>query len=87
MSNITRFATILFLLSGGLAAACPVCDRNQSGILKGIAHGAGAESRWDYLIVGSVAVIVAITLFFTVKWLIKPGETSGEHIKRMILSD
>ena len=87
MSSITRFAILLFLVTGGAAAACPVCERNQAGILKGMAHGAGPESRWDYLIVGAVAVMVAITLFFTVKWLIRPGEASGKHIKRMILSD
>lgn len=87
MSSITRFAILLFLVTGGAAAACPVCERNQAGILKGMAHGAGPESRWDYLIVGAVAVMVAIALFFTVKWLIRPGEASGKHIKRMILSD
>ncbi len=87
MSSIRRFAVLLFLVSGGVAAACPVCERNQAGILKGVTHGAGPESRWDYLIIGVVAVIVAIALFFTVKWLIRPGEGSGKHIKRMILSE
>ncbi len=87
MNSIARFATLFFLASAGAAAACPVCERNQRGILKGVAHGAGPDSRWDYLIVGAVAVVVAVTLFFTVKWLIKPGETSGKHIKRMILSE
>ena len=87
MSRIAHFIVILLLLTGGMASACPVCDRNQQGIMKGLGHGAGAESRWDYLIVGVIAVIVAVSLFFTVKWLLKPGETSGQHIKRMILSE
>jgi len=82
-----KLTSLFLFLSASIASACPVCERNQAGLLKGIVHGAGPESRWDYLIVGTVAVVVAITLFFTVKWLIKPGETSVEHVKRLILSD
>ncbi len=76
---------ILFLLITAASMACPVCERNQPTALKGITHGAGPESQWDYVIVWTTVVIVLLTLFFSVKWLIRPGEKSGRHIKRMIL--
>jgi hypothetical protein len=67
--------------------ACPVCERSQPKLLRGIAHGAGPESRWDYLIVLTAVVIVAFTLYFSIKWLIRPGENSDRHIKRFILNN
>ncbi|GAB3011626.1 hypothetical protein GCM10027051_12650 [Niabella terrae] len=80
-------ATLSLLLSSLWLLACPVCERNQPKILKGITHGAGPESKWDYLIVAIALIIVAFTLFYSVKWLIRPGEKSGTHIKRFILND
>jgi choline-glycine betaine transporter len=68
------------------AWACPVCERNQPKVLKGITHGTGPESQWDYVIVWITILIVLLTLFFSVKWLIRPGEKSPEHIKRVILN-
>jgi hypothetical protein len=56
-------------------------------MLKGITHGAGPESQWDYVIVWTTAAIVLLTLFFSVKWLIRPGEKSEDHIKRFILNN
>ncbi len=79
---------ILVFLSASFAAiACPVCERNQPAILKGITHGSGPDSQWDYLIVTIAVVIVLYTLFYSVKWLIRPGEKSETHIKRMILNN
>lgn len=78
---------LLFLRAAIPAVACPVCDRNQPSVLKGITHGAGPESRWDYLIVWITVAIVLLTLFFSVKWIIRPGEKSDAHIKRMILNN
>ncbi len=67
--------------------ACPVCERNQPKLLKGITHGVGPESRWDYVIVLVTAAIVLFTLYFSVKWLLRPGEKSDRHIKRFILNN
>lgn len=67
--------------------ACPVCERNQPKFLKGITHGAGPEDKWDYVIVGVTVLIVAFTLFYSIKWLIKPGEKGQKHIKRFILDN
>lgn len=80
-------ALLLFLLTIGTAVACPVCERNQPKVLKGITHGAGPESRWDYIIVWTTIAVVLLSLFFSVKWLIRPGEKSEKHIKRLILNN
>ena len=67
--------------------ACPICDQRQPKLLRGITHGTGPESNWDYLIISVMGVIVLVTLFYSVKWLLTPGEKSASHIKRFILDD
>ena len=81
------FFTTLLLFHVIWISACPVCERNQPKILRGITHGAGPESKWDYVIVWVTVAIVVCTLFFSVKWIIQPGEKSGHHIKRFILNN
>ena len=76
---------ILFLCPALAVLACPVCEKQQPEILRGITHGIGPGSNWDYIIVWSAVVIVVFTLYFSVKWLIRPGERSQTHIKRFIL--
>lgn len=80
------FFPLLLLLSYATSFACPVCEKKQPKVLQGIAHGAGPESQWDYVIVGATVAITVITLFFAIKWLIKPGEKEENHIKRMFLT-
>lgn len=87
IKKCTGCIVICFVLSAGAAMACPACEQSQPKILRGIIHGAGPESRWDYLIVYTTIVIVLATLFFSVKWLVRPGEKSKGHIKRMILNN
>ena len=78
--------TFLFLLLIPIIAfACPVCERNQSKVLRGIVHGAGPESNWDYVGIWITILIAVITLFFSIKWLIRPGEKNLDHIKYSIL--
>lgn len=79
--------TTSLLLISAIGMACPVCERNQPKLLKGITHGGGPDSQWDYVIVWGTAVIVLLTLFFSVKWLVRPGEKSEKHIKRLILNN
>lgn len=81
------FLTGTLLLNALWVSACPVCERNQPKVLKGITHGAGPESQWDYVIVWVTVAIVLCTLFFSVKWLVRPGEKSDTHIKRFILNN
>lgn len=77
---------LLFCLPGLIAFACPACEKQQPKLLKGITHGAGPGSQWDYVIVSIIALIVLVTLFYSVKWLFKPGEKSPNHIKQFILT-
>lgn len=79
-------ALILLLLSTSVIYACPVCERNQPKILKGVVHGVGPD-QWDYVIMWTVIGITIAILYFSVKWLIKPGETEAHHIKYSILND
>lgn len=65
--------------------ACPVCERNQPKVLRGIVHGVGPESNWDYISIWFTIIIALITLFYSLKWLIKPGEKNTDHIKYSIL--
>ena len=84
--NKFKFLSV-FLVLGQIGLACPVCEKQQPKILRGIAHGAGPESNWDYVIIWTAVVIVVFTLFFSIKWLIRPGEKSSTHIKRFILNN
>lgn len=77
--------TLCLSLIAVFVAACPVCERQQPEVLKGISHGAGPSGNWDYIIIAAAVVVVALTLFYTVKWIIRPGEKDAGHIKRTIL--
>ena len=79
--------TLLLILIHVNSFACPVCDQRQPKVLRGITHGAGPESNWDYVIIITAVIFVIFTLFFSVKWLIKPGESAADHIKRFILTN
>ena len=81
---------ILFLsilLAGFMTVySCPVCEKQQPRILKGITHGSGPQSDWDYLIIWVTVAVVLATLFFSLKYLLSPGEKSKNHIKRLVLN-
>ncbi|MDP5121937.1 MAG: hypothetical protein NWQ46_10105 [Spirosomaceae bacterium] len=79
-------ALFLLTLSTFSAFACPVCEKNQPKLLKGIAHGAGPESNFDYVIVWGLVAITVLTLVFALKYLINPGEKEENHIKRTFLT-
>ncbi len=84
--KIKIILTLLVLFNAMATFACPACEKQQSEFLSSISHGAGPQSRFDYLIVSVVAVIVLATLYFSLKWMIKPGERNVNHIKRTILN-
>lgn len=86
-TKMKKSILIIVLLIGRLTAyACPACEKQQPKILKGITHGAGPESNWDYVIVWATVLIVIITFFYAVKWMIRPGESNYDHIKRTVLN-
>lgn len=74
----------LLLFSFYQALGCAVCDRRQPKILRGLVHGTGPSGFWDYVIVFVILLVAILTLFFSVKWLLKPGEQGKNHIKRAI---
>lgn len=73
----TRFTTM----------ACAICEKQQPKILRGITHGGGPDSNLDYVAIFIMVLITVATLFFSIKWIIRPGERSGLHIKRTILNE
>ena len=78
--------TLLVLFLSFAAHACPTCEKAQPKIFRGITHGAGPDSNWDYLIIGVTAIIVLYCGYITVSKLIKPDEASKEHIKNAFLN-
>lgn len=81
----TFLLTVLATLLSLAAFACPVCEKQQPKVLQGISHGAGPQSDWDYVLVWATVVIVVLCLFFSIKWLARPGEKGEDHIKRTVL--
>jgi len=80
-----KYAVLLLNLLIHIAAhACPACERAQPRLLRGITHGTGPDSRWDYLIVWLAVIATVFTLFYSIKWLIHPGESDTAHIKHSI---
>lgn len=77
---------VLLFLPSIITSACDVCKKQQPKILSGIAHGAGPDSRWDYLIISITGVAVLLTFFYSIKFLLKPGEKSKTHIKQFIFN-
>ena len=77
---------VVFLLANSAVIACEVCQKQQPKILRGITHGGGPQSGWDYVAVWGTVVIVVISLFYTVRWILHPGEKEKEHIKRSIFN-
>ena len=81
---------LLFLITLIIPAlitwACPACEKQQPKILRGITHGAGPSGNFDYVIVLFAVAITLATLFYSVKWMINPGERDLNHIKRTVLN-
>lgn len=82
-----KYYVLLFMIATSLTGlACPTCEKAQPPILRGISHGTGPESKWDYAIIWAAVILVIVTLFFSIKWLIRPGEKTPSHIKRIAIN-
>lgn len=77
---------IPLLLLSMAGFACPACEKQQPKLLRGISHGAGPDGNVDLLIIAVSSLIVLLTFYYSLKWIIKPGEKSPDHIKRAILN-
>jgi len=88
ISWIQGLALIVIMLTQSVPVmACDACEKQQPKLLKGITHGAGPDSKWDYVIVAVMICITLYVLIATVKCLFRPSEKNKEHIKRIILND
>jgi hypothetical protein len=67
--------------------ACDTCKLRQPKVTRELTHGAGPESDWDWFIVGIVILITVVAFFYSVKYLVKPGEKDVHHIKYTVFSD
>ena len=79
--------SMLVVLTAQIAIACPVCEKQQPKITQGLTHGAGPQSNWDWIIIAIIMLITVLTLIYSIKYLLKPGEKNDDHIKQSILSN
>lgn len=87
-TKMKRLIALLILMLIGLPTrllACDVCNRRQPEALKGVTHGIGAQDNIDYIITWGAIVIVGITLFFSIKFLVRPKESAPNHIKNIVV--
>ncbi|MCA4777048.1 hypothetical protein [Empedobacter stercoris] len=85
MRQIKYKIGLLLLLGYGYAKACDACKLQQPKITQDFTHGTGPESNWDWFIVILITIITLYTLFYSFKFLIKPGEKDKKHIKKIVL--
>ena len=87
-NKIKYLLTLLVILTANVAGwACPVCEKQQPKITQGLTHGAGPASNWDWVIIGVITLITVLTLIYSIKFLVKPGERNNDHIKQSILNN
>lgn len=85
MKKILSLITLLMVVCQAAVFACDACKKKQAVAFGGLTHGKTPDSQWDYVIVLVMVVVVLLTLFYSIKWLIRPGERSQDHIKKFIL--
>ncbi len=79
--------TMVLLLSQGSVFACEVCKKNQPKGLENITHGVGPQGNIDYAITWVAIGIVAVTLYLSIKYLVKPNDGSRNEIKHLIVDE
>lgn len=85
--KIKYFLFLLTTLATQIALACPACEAQQPKITAGLTHGSGPQSNWDWIIIAIISLITLLTLVYSLKFLIKPGERNQDHIKLSILNN
>ncbi len=83
--KVKYLISVLVIFIAQIAIACPVCEKQQPKITRGLTHGAGPQSNWDWVIIAIISLITVLTLIYSIKYLIKPGEKNNDHIKQSIL--
>lgn len=80
------YISFILLIYSSIALACPVCEQREPTLTRGLTHGATPDSNWDWVIVAVITLLTLLTLIYSVKFLIKPGESQNNHIKNSILT-
>ncbi len=83
--KVKYLISVLVIFIAQIAVACPVCEKQQPKITQGLTHGVGPQSNWDWVIIAIISLITVLTLIYSIKYLIKPGEKNNDHIKQSIL--
>ncbi len=78
---LTNTILLLGIFISNASIACETCKINQPKITRNLVHGVGPESNWDWFIVGFVVLLTILSLFLSIKYLLKPGEKNSNHIK------
>ncbi|MEJ5106825.1 hypothetical protein [Chryseobacterium sp. MYb328] len=86
MKKIHYIILPILILWTNYFQACDACTLQQPKITRNFTHGPGPESGWDWFIVGGMALFTLVTLFYSLKFLIKPGEKNKKHIKNNVLN-
>ena len=87
MKRKVIFLLFFMLTSWQGLLACEVCKKNQPAPLRGITHGIGPTGTIDYIIISIASVIVAVTLYLSIKYMVKPKEGDVCHIKNIVLNE
>ncbi len=89
MKNRIKYLLVsaTLILAQTMTFACPVCEKQQPKITQGLTHGAGPQSNWAWVIIALITVITLLTLIYSAKYLLRPGERNAGHIKQSILSN
>lgn len=87
MKKLSLLLLLVLTVSVSSVVACEVCRQNQPKPLRNITHGAGPQSDWDYVIITIGIIIVSFTLYYSLKYLIRPGEKHPDHIKHIVVDE
>lgn len=87
MKRTILLFTGLFFLGQFMAFACDVCKENQPKGFENVTHGAGPSGNIDFFIIWGAVIIVGFTLFYSLKYLIRPKENNPDHIKNIVRNE
>lgn len=87
MKKINLLLSIIFIFGFQFANACDLCKKNQPAGFENITHGAGPSGPMDYFIIWGSILVVLVTLYLTLKYIIKPKEGNPDHIKNIVTNE
>ncbi len=87
MKKLSLIVLSILTMSVQSVLACTVCGQNQPKALQGITHGTGPQGNLDFVIITVGVIIVSITLIYSLKFLIRPGEKQLDHIKNIVVDE